>query len=174
MKFNAHIIASGNIETKMVFIGDASGLTNIPANQLAGVVPSGNLPSDVVYEADLLSTSGDLQSQIDGLTTGAHTTISGADGGLALSGNVIIDGLGAQVFASGAQLVIEPDVRRAELVLSSGVNTAVLTHGFGERPLVQFYDDSDCQVFADVFHDSVNQVRMEFLTLQTGRMIVVG
>jgi len=207
MKFNAHIVASGNIETKRVFIGDASGITNLQASELVGVVATGNLPSDVVFDANLVNASGDLvsqiastsgvldtrleasgltldtkidvasgdlQTQLDAISAGNVDSISGIDGGAALDGNVAISGLGATVYTSGAVLVVEPDVRRASLIFTSGVNTAVLTHGFGERPLVQFYDLDDCQVFADIFHNSVNEVRIEFLELQTGRMLVVG
>lgn len=207
MQFNAHIIASGNIETKRVFIGNASGLFNIPATGLTGTVPSGNLPSDVVYTLDLVNASGnivgqivsasgalssrleasgllldtkiniasgDLQAQINAVTAGNVDSISGIDGGGALSGNVVVSGYGATVYTSGAALVIEPDVRRAELLFSSGVNQAVLTHGFGDRPLVQIFDLNDEQVFADVSHNSVNEVQADFLELQTGRLIVIG
>lgn len=207
MKFNAHIVASGNIETNMVFIGDGSGITNLQTDQLAGVVPSGNLPSDIIYNIDLVNASGDLvgqiaatsgvlnarleasgfvldtkinvasgdlQSQLDAISAGNVDSISGVDGGNSFDGDVAISGLGAQVYGSGAALVIEPDVRRAELVFTSGVNTAILTHGFGDRPLVQIYDETECQVLADIFHNSVNEVRVEFLELQTGRVVVIG
>ncbi len=216
--FNAHIVASGDIETKRVFIGDASGLTNIPADQLSGTVPSGNLPSDVVFELDLVNASGeivgqivsasgelstrleasgltlntdlvasgltldtkinvasgDLQAQINSLSAGSVMSVSGADGGAGFTGDVVVSGLGAQVYGSGAALVIEPDVRRAELVFTSGVNQAILTHNYGERPLVQIYDGSDQIVFACVTHNSVNEVQVDFLEPQIGRLVVVG
>lgn len=170
--FNAHIIASGNIQTHRVFIGNASGLFNIPATGISGIIPSGNLPTDIVYDTDLLSTSGYLQSQIT--AAGTHTTLSGVNGGSALSGNVVVSGYGATIYTSGAALVIEPDVRRAELLITSGVNTAILTHGFSARPLVQFFDLTDEQIFADISHNSVNEVQIDFLELQTGRLIVIG
>jgi hypothetical protein len=207
MNFNAHIVASGDIETKRVFIGDGSGITNLQADQLTGTVPSGNLPADVVYNIDLVNASGDLvgrisaasgelnarleasgltldtkinvasgdlQSQLDAISAGNVDSISGIDGGVSYDGDVAISGLGALVYGSGATLVIEPDVRRAELVFTSGVNTAVLTHGYGERPLVQIFDLNENQVWADVSHNSVNEVQADFLELQTGRLIVIG
>jgi len=185
MQFNAHIIASGNIETKRFFIGDASGLANIPAGQLTGTIDTGVLPSDVVLDTELATTSGildtkidtasgDLQGQIDALGASNVSSISGIDGGPALTGAIVVSGYGATVQTSGSALVIEPDVRRAELVFSSPVNTAVVTHGFGERPLVQIYDTNDDQVWADIKHNSVNEVQVDFLETQTGRLIVVG
>jgi len=206
-KFNAHIIASGDIETKRVFIGDGSGITNLQASALAGIVDKSNLPADTIYNVDLVNASGDivgqiaaasgdlnarleasgltldtkidvasgdLQAQLDAISAGNVDSISGIDGGASFDGNVVISGLGATVYASGATLVIEPDVRRASLTFTSGVNTAVLTHGFGQRPLVQIYDLADSQVFADVFHNSVNEVRVDFLELQTGRLLIIG
>jgi len=207
MNFNAHIVASGDIETKRVFIGDGSGITNLQADQLTGTVPSGNLPADIVYNIDLVNASGDLvgrisatsgelntrleasgltldtkinvasgdlQSQLDAISAGNVDSVSGIDGGTSYDGDVVMSGLGALVYGSGATLVIEPDVRRAELVFTSGVNTAVLTHGYGERPLVQIFDLNENQVWADVSHNSVNEVQADFLELQTGRLIVIG
>ncbi len=240
MNFNAHIIASGNIQTHRVFIGDGSGITNLQVDQLTGIVPSGNLPSDIVYNIDLVNASGDLvgsiaaasgdlstrleasgltldtkidvasgdlvsqiasasgaldarlvssglvldtkinvasgdlQTQIDAITAGNVDSVSGIDGGAGFSGDVVMSGLGATIYASGAVLTIEPDVRRASLTFSSGVTSAVLTHGFGERPLVQIFDLNENQVWADVSHNSVNEVQADFLELQTGRLIVIG
>jgi len=207
MNFNAHIIASGNIQTHRVFIGDGSGITNLQADALAGIVPTGNLPSDIIYNIDLVNASGDLvgrisaasgelnnrleasgltldtkinvasgdlQAQLNAISVGNVDSISGIDGGTSYNGNVVISGLGASVYGSGASLIIEPDVRRASLTFSSGVLSAVLTHGFGERPLVQVYDLNDDQIWADISHNSVNEVQANFLELQTGRLIVIG
>ena len=161
---NAHIIASGNIETKRFFIGDGSGITNIQ---------SGALPSDVVYDADLVGASGDLQTQIDNITTGSDTSVSGIDGGPALSGLIVLSGIGAEIRSASGMLIIEPDVRRAELVFAS-VNQVNLTHSFGERPVVQIYDGAEQIVMACVTHNSTDEVQVDFLEPQSGRVIVVG
>ncbi|MCI0565091.1 MAG: hypothetical protein MN733_42030 [Nitrososphaera sp.] len=173
-RFNAHIIASGDIETKRVFIGNASGLTNIPAAQLVGTVSSGNLPAEVVFQNELLDASGYLQGQINAVSAGSVMSVSGFNGGSGLAGHVVVSGLGATVFTSGGYLVIEPDVRRAELLFSSPVNAAVLTHNWGARPLVQVFDLNDDQVFGDVSHNSIHEVQVDFLETQTGRLVIVG